>query len=396
MKGKNPCITLLGNNSGRNLGDAAILSSILESLSQELPGARFYVPSISPAWIRRHYGSKYNVEPLNVMPWTLSLRLLGLPTIWAMARSDAALICDGIIFGKKLFNPAFNYLITLIFLAPLAKLLRCKMICFNCGIGPFPSRISRIFARWVINGCDVVMMRDPKSKHLAEELGVTRPIRITGDSAFINPVSDRARALEVCRAENMAGDIPKLGINVTSYLDMWLNPDERLSRGADLLQVIAEGLKMAEASMEGPVQKVVFCTQPMDLQVSSRLSDLLGAALVDNTRYLSHDIQAVMRECSLLVGMRFHSLILATAVQVPVVGLIYAPKVRDLMQLLETPRYGLELAQLSAENLAAALAEAWKDRDELRRKQQSVVEGLRQGARLSSRLLKEECFDEAN
>jgi polysaccharide pyruvyl transferase WcaK-like protein len=128
MKGSHPRITLLGNNSGRNLGDMAIMSSIMESLSKRLPNAEFYVPTIKPEWVRKHYGDRYNVKAINVMPWTLSLRLLGLPTLRCLAKSDVALICDGIIFGKKLFNPAFNYLITLVFLVPLARLLDRKSV----------------------------------------------------------------------------------------------------------------------------------------------------------------------------------------------------------------------------------------------------------------------------
>src|SRR5690606_29265029 len=131
MKGKFPRITLLGNNAGRNLGDMAILSSILSSLARHLPAARFYVPSTNPQWTRQHYGDRFDVKALNVMPWTGSVRLLGVPTLGALAASDVAMICDGIIFGNRLFNPAFNYLITLVALVPLARLLRCRVVCYS-------------------------------------------------------------------------------------------------------------------------------------------------------------------------------------------------------------------------------------------------------------------------
>ena len=124
---KNPIITLLGNNSGRNLGDAAILSSILHQINSLLPKAKFFVPATHIEWIQKNYEAKYNAKALNVMPWTLSIRLLGLPTMIAIAKSDTVFICDGIIFGKKILNPAFNYLITLLFLIPWAKLMGCLL-----------------------------------------------------------------------------------------------------------------------------------------------------------------------------------------------------------------------------------------------------------------------------
>src|SRR5690606_17590338 len=150
MSRRLPRITLLGNNAGRNLGDMAILSSILHSLRRRLPGVRFYVPSTNPKWTRRHYGEGFDVRALSVMPWTGSIRLLGVPTLTAFAASDVVMICDGIIFGNMLFNPAFNYLITLVLLVPLARLFGCKVVCYSCGIGPFPSAISRRLARWTL------------------------------------------------------------------------------------------------------------------------------------------------------------------------------------------------------------------------------------------------------
>jgi len=394
MKGAHPRITLLGNNSGRNLGDAAIMSSILESLSRQLPDAEFYVPTIAPQWVESHYAGRYRVRGVNVWPWTLSVRLLGLPTLLCFARSDVALICDGIIFGKRLFNPAFNYLITLVFLVPLARLLKCRVACFNCGIGPFPSRISRLLARWTMNGCDLITMRERDSIQLAQDLGVTKPIELTGDSAFINPVSPRERALEICRSHGIEADKPILGVNVTSYFDMWLADHERVEPGTDLISVVADGVSRARQRIGEALQPVVFSTQPMDDAVCGRLAGLLGAPLIRNRDYLSHDIQAVMRECALLVGMRFHALVLASAVRAPIVGLIYAPKVRGFLRLLNSERYGLELAGLSAELLADRLCEAWNSRQELQAVQQRIIADLRDGAERASSLLCSRFFPE--
>ena len=58
---KNPKITLLGNNSGRNLGDAAILSSILEMLKNRIPEAEVLVPTLNPKFVDDHYGEQYNM-----------------------------------------------------------------------------------------------------------------------------------------------------------------------------------------------------------------------------------------------------------------------------------------------------------------------------------------------
>ena len=387
MKGSHPRITLLGNNSGRNLGDMAIMSSIMESLSKRMPTAEFYVPTIKPEWVRKHYGDRYNVKAVNVMPWTLSLRLLGLPTLICLAKSDVALICDGIIFGKKLFNPAFNYLITLVFLVPLARLLGCKMVCYSTGIGPFQSAISRLFAKWTIQGCDLVMMRERDSEKLTKDIGVTQPVELTGDAAFINPVSDDKVATSIMRELGLDPEKPTMAINATAYLDTWLNPNERLSDPKGLLKTIAEGVQQAQKQVTDTFQPLIVCTHPMDEATCRELAEMCGAKVLTNSTYLSHDIQAVIRRCGILVGMRFHSIVLASSVETPVVGLIYAPKVRGYLKLLQCEEFSLELASLTPQYLAQKLTEAWNARKELQERQRPVIGDLKEGAEHAADLL---------
>jgi polysaccharide pyruvyl transferase WcaK-like protein len=387
MKGTHPRITLLGNNSGRNLGDMAIMSSIMESLSKRMPNAEFYVPTIKPEWVRKHYGDRYNVKAVNVMPWTLSLRLLGLPTLRCLAKSDVALICDGIIFGKKLFNPAFNYLITLVFLVPLARLLGCKMVCYSTGIGPFQNKISRLFAKWTIQGCDLVMMRERDSEKLTKDIGVTKPVELTGDAAFINPVSDDKVAVSIMRDLGLDPEKPAMAINATAYLDTWLNLNERLSDPKGLLKTIAAGVTQAQAQVSEPFQPLIVCTHPMDEATCRELAEMCGAKVLTNSTYLSHDIQAVIRKCGILVGMRFHSIVLASSVETPVVGLIYAPKVRGYLKLLQCEQFSLELASLTPQYLAQKLTEAWNARKELQERQRPVIGDLKEGAEHAADLL---------
>ena len=382
-------ITLLGNNSGRNLGDAAILSGILESLHKKFPNASFLVPSITPSFIDKNYGDQYPVKGINVMPWTGSLRLLGIPTIRAILKSDAALICDGIIFGKGFWNPAFNFLITLFLLLPFFKISKCKLICYNCGIGPFPVPFSVLAARWVMEASDMITLRDEDSEKLALEIGVTSPLLVTGDSAFTNPVSPKERALEIFKENGVSTEKPLLAINVTVYIDSWLKPEERVRDKDLLLEKIANAALDLKKLSSDSANIVLISTQPMDEKTIRKMSTLLDAPIIDNSRYLSHDIQAVIRECDLLVGMRFHSLILASAVEVPVVGMIYAPKVRGYLRLLDCEEFGIELKQIMNEDFSSSLHKAWTTRAELKEKQMSIVKTLVSGAHDAAELLAE-------
>lgn len=393
MKNTHPRITLLGSNSGNNLGDAAIMSSILESFTRALPNVEFFVPTPKPEFIEKNYSQKYNVKPVNIMPWTGSLRFLGIPTLWALWKSDIALICDGIIFGKKLFNPAFNFLIVLIFVVPLAKLLGCKVICYSCGIGPFPSEISKKLAKWTLNHCDLVVMREHDSKKLAEDIGVSHPIPVTGDAAFINPVSGPERGREILRSIGANLDKPLFGVNVTQYFDTWLKPEERVESADKFLEMLASGINRAKREVGFEV--VVFSTHPMDEGAVLDLANRVNGTILKNREFLSHDIQAAMRECELFMGMRFHSVILASAVEVPIVSLIYAPKVRGYMRLLDCEEYGLEFAALTEDILTERLIDAWNNRKEIQQRQKAVIDVLKRGAHEATNVVVDKYFAKA-
>jgi len=389
MKGTHPVITLLGSHSGNNLGDAAILSSILESFTKLLPHAEFLVPSPKPEFIDNNYGKKYNAKGIDIMPKTLSVRFFGFPTFKALYKSDIALILDGIIFGKQLFNPAFNFLIVLVFVVPIARMLGCKVVCYSCGIGPFPVIFSKTLAKWTLNACDLVIMRENDSKKLAEDIGVTKPITVTGDAAFINPVSDDSVGKEIL-SNHGASSGPYIGLNVTSYFDGWLAPHERLSSKEAFLEIL-EGA-FSEVSKSTGAKIVLFSTHPMDDPAVDFLGAKLNAVIVKNKEFLSHDIQAAMRQCDLFVGMRFHSIILASAVEVPVVALLYAPKVKGYMRQLGCEDLGLELHKLTKENLTQSLLSAWESRTEIKQKQKAVIDTLKEGAQRAAQTVAQRYF----
>ena len=186
-------------------------------------------------------------------------------------KSDVALICDGIIFGKKLFNPAFNMLITLAPLAIFAKLLRCKLVCYCTGIGPFPNGAGRGLARFLIQSCDLVLMREGESAKLTKDIGVTRDVELTGDAAYLNPVSDQNRAHQICAELGIDPRGSLLGINATGYINSWVQEGGSSSDPEQLITSLVNGVELAKKQVSGGFTPVIFSTHPMDLAITNEL-----------------------------------------------------------------------------------------------------------------------------
>ena len=78
-------VCILGNYSGRNAGDAAILGGLLRDLSSRYKDLEYVIPTLNPGFVSTSYKG-YNVKPVNILPWHGSLKFLGFPTWNAIHR----------------------------------------------------------------------------------------------------------------------------------------------------------------------------------------------------------------------------------------------------------------------------------------------------------------------
>ena len=113
-------VTILGNNSGRNAGDMAILGNMLRDISELYDDVEFWVPTINKKYIEQEFG-KFNVKGIPMMPWNLSYKNLGWPLYRSMTDTDLILICDNILFDRKFYNPLFNNLSSIALFAPFCE-----------------------------------------------------------------------------------------------------------------------------------------------------------------------------------------------------------------------------------------------------------------------------------
>ena len=110
-------ITVLGNNSGRNAGDAAILGNMLRDISEVYPDVLFKITTTHPGFIHKHFG-KFNIKTVPLLPWYGAIKNFGIPLAHAMLNTDLVLICDNILFDRKFYNPLFNNLSSIALVAP--------------------------------------------------------------------------------------------------------------------------------------------------------------------------------------------------------------------------------------------------------------------------------------
>lgn len=384
-------ITVLGNFSGRNAGDAAILGCLLDDVTSAIQDVEFYIPTINTKFVRQSF-SEYPVRPVSLMPWNLSAKILGVPVFRATLGADLVLVTDAILFDRKLFNPLFNYLWTLSHLLPRAKAKGIPVVLYNCSLGPITREAGKKALERVIASSELLILRDKESMRVLEKLDLRHDGIIEGaDCALNSKPAAPERFREICNRENLFdGQRPVIGFNVNSYIDAFVRKDGRSFGREKLIELFA--VTVEQMISKHDVDVIFIETQHMDLaiaqQVIERIRQKDRIRLVTNRVYSYRDICAVLQKLDMLVGMRTHSLILSSAMGTPPVGIVTYPKNRGYMQTIGLERNLIEFRDLSVEKFFTLISDAFVNRAHIRAQMLPHVQREQAKARQSAELLR--------
>ncbi|MEO3947251.1 polysaccharide pyruvyl transferase CsaB [Gorillibacterium sp. CAU 1737] len=315
-------VVLSGYYGFRNSGDEAVLQSILLALQAEGERAGVAIEpvvlSIDPAWTERMYGVK-----------AVHRMKLG-EVLSAIRQSDGLISGGGSLLQDATGKLTIPYYLGIL---KLAQWLGKPTFIYSQGIGPvgrkvFFGPIRRTFARSAY-----VSVRDKESAELLKRMGLRRPAEIVPDPVMGLPLRTSAPAEEAAVAghEEQAervGSLPVIGVSVRFW-----NEDR------SELAALADALKQIRRERAVEVRFLPFHL-PDDEEASREVIRRMCAEDAPDVRIaggLDHPqaMLAAVGECSLLIGMRLHSLIYAASQQVPVAGISYDPKIDQFLARLK-------------------------------------------------------------
>lgn len=368
-------ITILGSSSGRNAGDAALLSGIMDCIDAACGTPMTYeIPTYRPPYIRENYRNQ--AQPISMLPWHGTVGMLGIPTWRSIRRSRLTLIYDAMLFDRKLWNPLTNYMSSA---WAYMKYLRARgslLGFYNVGVGPVTTTWGKRMLAELAELADFITVREVDSYALLRDMGIDEDkMLVTADNAIpVRPSSPEAiRAIFAELNLPLGGDI--LAININTYLNSWTGLGQKTLTAETFIATYAKALNRFLREVEVPV--LFVATQHSDVPVTKRLMDATvaprGKALFSNVRYNHHDVKGVLGHVSLLFGMRLHANILATSALTPAIALVFQQKVQSYFDLLGLSQNGLSFAEFSDEALLDHLHYGWSNRAQIRQRLEAVI-----------------------
>ena len=363
-------VCLLGSAAGRNAGDAALMSGIMEAVDLRLQRQLLYrIPTLFPKFVEENY-KNCRVEAVNVMPWTGSVKLFGLPTLRAVTTSDLSLVFDAVLFDRSLFNPMFNFLSSLYFLLPAAKKAGRKVGLYNCGVGPISSDLGAKMLKRVCDCCDFITVREEGSAEILRHIGVPeKNFKVTADAALNAPGVSESEIEKIIRQIGLDPEQEILAVNINKYLNTWSEQSDKSLSITEFLDLVAAAINLLCRDVKA--QLLLVSTYHGDIELTEALRQRLRVtqpvAAIDNKTYDHYQIKGVLSRVSLLFAMRLHAMILASSSGTPIAGLAYQPKCRYYFDQLGISEACTDFRDFTSDRLADFIGRNWQRREETRK-----------------------------
>jgi polysaccharide pyruvyl transferase CsaB len=321
----------------QNLGDEALLHVFLQEVRKALPDYAPVVYSMRPDRIRRDYGVS--------SVWTHPGRKRWILQQWSLWRNRLFILGGGGILHD--YGPDSSGIRTWLSLLSRSLQLGRKTALFFIGVDTIRHEESRQLIADTIPQVDFISVRDQRSAEFLRDIGVTQPIHQAIDPAIL---------LVQPRQRRRCGGTP---LRVAVCLRHWFKSSME-TEDKVLFPIILDELGASlNRLIEHYNAEIVF--YPMrdihydddciiNREVCDRLERPDCARCIDTPPSIPDFIDA-LDEVDLMIGMRLHALILASAKGIPVIALEYMPKVSEYMQSIGQGAYILPMDSSIGERL---------------------------------------------
>lgn len=298
-----------------NSGDDAILKAIVDDFQQLNIELELTALSKNPAKTKMMYGI-HAVDRFSLKEVISTLR-----------HTDLLLSGGGSLLQDITSTRSIVYYLSVIF---LAKICGVKVYVYANGVGPIDKKFNRLLTKWVLSGADYITLRDKLSYEFIQELKVDNPhMEVTADPVFSLEAVGEEEAHTILQLEGLEISDNCIGMCIRPWNrapgmkeELVRTIDELTSRGYPILMLPLHYPLDLTFSQE--VRKL--CRQPDQIQILTH-------------SYRAEQLMGIFKKLKMVVAMRLHSLVYASNAQLPIVGLIYDPKVEGLLKELHIDRY---------------------------------------------------------
>jgi polysaccharide pyruvyl transferase WcaK-like protein len=243
----------------------------------------------------------------------------------------------------------------------LARLARVKCIALNVGAGPVVRPTSKWFVRQALFFATYASFRDEESKALVHRIGFKGATHVFPDNAYgldtssykINPAKGRSN--------------PIVGLAPMAYGDPRLSPDNDPVLYNGFIQQLG---MFGSWLIENGYGLTLFCSDisldPPAIEDVTRVVRGDGGSLRRVHQWTTEELLENMSSMDYVVAFRYHSVVMAHLLNIPVLAISHHPKVRNLMKDMGLSQYCVEIGNCDSKVLTEKFSSLVTNRGEIK------------------------------
>ena len=314
-KGKQFDVMLSGYYGFRNSGDDAILKAIISSLRNEQKDISILVLSKDP----KETASQFQVFSTN--------RSNIFKIINQMQRCRLFLNGGGSLIQDITSTQSLYYYTALMH---FAKRYGLKVMLYANGIGPIIHKSNIPTARKALQICDAITLREASSFNELEKLCVeNKNISLSSDPTLLINPTEESRLQEILKAEGISDEKRYFTVSFRAWK---YNDPNFISKMTGVINQISQKY--------GLIPLFVPMQQPQDTIFSKEvITKLKTEAVLINGEYNVQELMGIIGKTEIVMAMRLHTLIYAVSMDIPVIGIVYDPKIQSFMKSIKQETY---------------------------------------------------------
>lgn len=326
-----------------NSGDDAILQAIIQDIRKQDPSKKLTVLSYNP----NRTSAIYNVDAAQRFHLKSVIR--------AIKDTDLLISGGGSLLQDVTSSRSLYYYLSIIL---IAKFYNKKVYVYANGVGPIEGKLNRKMTKYVLNKVDLITLRDEDSYETIRSLGVTKPkTLVTSDPVYSLDNIDRKKVLKIMMREGIPTNRKYIGVAVRAWPKVQ-NLHKKLAQTLDMVYN-----KLGEDILFIPLH------YPEDVEFSESIQQLMKArnhSHIVRGNYGVQELKGLVGITETILAMRLHALIYGVAELTPIVGLIYDPKVKAHLNMLDIEK-SADVENFNEKDLAKLIVDTYYNRSIHRR-----------------------------
>jgi polysaccharide pyruvyl transferase WcaK-like protein len=250
----------------------------------------------------------------------------------------------------------------------LAKLANVRRIILNVGAGPLVHPLTKLFVAHSFSLAEYISFRDDQSRVLAHQIGFRGSVRVLPDSVYSLPLptlpatATHTGYCSVVGMSPMAYGDPRLCQRhdpaiYNSFIDKFASFGGWLTAHNHCVKLFCSDIGIDPPAADD-VEKI--------LRSSARDFDRSSDQVHRMHQWTTAELLRNMSSTDYIVTCRFHGVVLAHLLNIPVIAISHHPKMTSLMEELGLAKYCVDIRSLDVAMLADTFMALMENRCEIK------------------------------